>query len=261
MKKLKTLLVVALVSLMSLAVVTENAFAKGSRSSSSRSSSRSYSKPSPSRSYSKPKPKPAPRVVKPKTVAPKVTPKAAPAPTKSWGGKPKSTTPKTSRATTAKPKMSAAKSKSLETAKKNDTSFKSKDAATAAFKKNQAGKYPSKYASKPATRPEHIPQSTMVGGRSVNITYNNGGYGYTNSLGAFIMYDMMSDAIMRDRYMSRSNYMVQPAVVATTPVVVQRPVVVRSGPSVGIVIFWTIVVIGGIVALVCVCNKLSLKKD
>lgn len=228
MKKLKTLAVVALVSLMSLAVVTEDAFARGGRSGGSRS-------------YSRPAPRPAPRP----TVR-KVTPvKATPA--KSWGSK-KAIAPKTGRAT-AKPKMSAAQTKSLETAKKNGTTFKSKDAATAAFKAKEAGKYPSKYPTQPAKRPEHIPSTTMVNGKSVNVTYNveRGCYGYGSGpgLGTFIAYNMMSDAIMRDRYMARSHYMVQ-------PVMVQQPVVVRTGPSIGTII---IITLGIVIVLAVIVVK------
>lgn len=246
MKKLKTIFIVVLVSLMGLAVITEDAMARGgSRSSGSRSSFRSSpSRSTPTRSYSKPKP----RYVAPKKVAPKASP------SKSWGSK-KATTPKTSRAT-SKPKMSPAKQKSLETAKKNGTSFKSKDAATAAFKKNQAGKYPSKYASKPATRPSHIPSSTMVGGRSVNITYNAGigGYGYMNTLGVIIAYDMMADAVMRNRYMASSHYIVHNPT-AYAPVVYQRPVIVRTGPGFGMIIFGIFGIIAVIVVVCIVVGK------
>ena len=177
---------VALVTLMGLTFVSEDVLARGgSRSSSSSRSSYSKPKSTPSRTYSKPAPK-------------KITPSKT----------------KSSRVT-AKPKMTPAKQKSLETAKKNGTAFKSKDDATAAFKKNQAGKYPAKYATKPATRPEHIPATTMVNGRSVNVVWNadRGCYGYPGStLGAFIAYDMMSDAIMMNTMMSRNHYLVQPPV-------------------------------------------------
>lgn len=72
-------------------------------------------------------------------------------------------------------------------------------------------KYTSKYATKPATRPSHVPATTSVGGKQVNITYNQagGGYGYMNALGTFMMYDMMSDALMRDRMMTSNGYLYQ----------------------------------------------------
>lgn len=258
MNKLKTMFIVVLVSLMGLAVVTEDAMARGgSRSSGSRSSYKAPTRtrtpaPAPTRQKAQPAPKKS-WGSKTKDTAPKAT--KATAPKKSWGSKPKATTP-TSRKTT-KPKMSPADKKSLEIAKKNNTSFKNKDAATAAFKKNQAGKYPSKYASKPASRPEHIPATTMVGGRSVTVVYNadRGCYGYPGStLGAFIAYDMMSDVIMRNRYMASSHYVVHNPVVyqqPVAPVVYQRPLVVRSGPSFGTILIWIILIVG-IVVVVCV---------
>jgi hypothetical protein len=232
MKKLKMMFMVALVAVLSMTFVSEDVLARGgsrssSRSSSSRSSSsrsRSYSKPAPRKTYSKPAPR--------KTVTRKATPSKA----------------KSSRVA-SKTKMSPAKQKSLETAKKNGTSFKSKSAATAAFKTKQAGKYPSKYATKPATRPSHIPQSTMVGGRSVNISYNNGGYGYTNGMGTWMAYSMMSDAIMMNTMMNRSNYIVHNPVAQSyrTPVVVHR-----TGPSIGTVLVWVFVIIIGIVVFAVV---------
>lgn len=180
-------------------------------------------------------------------------PKSKPRP-KATAVKSKTTKPKTSKRATTAPKRSAAQQKSYEAAKKNGTAFKSKSAATAAFKSKNASKYTSKYASKPATRPSHVPQTTMVGGSSVNINYNvgRGGYGYTNSLGAFIMYDMMSDAIMMNRMMSRSNYHYDTHPVATTRVVYRNN-------NTGAIIFWTLIGVGAIVVLVVVCNKRAKK--
>jgi hypothetical protein len=102
----------------------------------------------------------------------------------------------------------------------------------------------------------------MVNGKSVTVVYNvdRGCYGYPGStLGAFIAYDMMSDSIMRNRYMARNNYMVQP-VVAVVPVAVQPVVVVRTGPNYGAIIFWTLV-IGGILVVCIVINKKSKDAD
>ena len=137
----------------------------------------------------------------------------------------KKTVSGTSKRSTAAPKRTPAQQKSFETASKNGTVFKSKSAAQSAFKQKNATKYTSKYASKPATRPSHVPATTQVGGRSVNINYNSGmgGYGYTNSLGAFIMYDMMSDAMMMNRMMTQSNYVVNtPRIAPARTVVVHR---------------------------------------
>jgi len=191
MKKLKTVLMVGIVALMSVMFVSEDAFARGGRSSSRSSSSRSSSS---RKSYSKPSAnKPSAR--------------------KSWSQKKKTVKPSSRK--TAKKKMTPAQQKSLETAKKNGTAFKSKSAAQSAFKTKHASKYKSKYSTKPATRPSHIPQNTNVGGVNYNVTYNQGmgGYGYMNTLGTFMMYDMMSDSIMRNRMMAQQHYIVQPPVI------------------------------------------------
>jgi hypothetical protein len=110
--------------------------------------------------------------------------------------------------TKAAPKRTAAQQKSYEAAKKNGTAFKSKADATKAFKTKNAKQYTSKYAAKPATRPSHIPQTTSVNGKNVNVTYNvsHGGYGYMNPMGTWMMYDAMTDAIMLSALMSRNNY-------------------------------------------------------
>lgn len=120
-------------------------------------------------------------------------------------------------------KRTETQQKSFEAAKKNGTAFKSKSEATSAFKSKNATKYTSKYATKPSTRPSHVPQTTMVNGTSCTINYNSmhGGYGYTNSFGAFIIYNAMADAIMVNTLMSRNNYYYDnrstPVAVAITP--------------------------------------------
>lgn len=131
----------------------------------------------------------------------------------------------TSKRSTAKPKRSPAQQKSFEQASKNGTVFKSKSAAQSAFKKKNAGKYGSKYATKPATRPSHVPQTTSVGGSNVNISFNasHGGYGYMHpTLGTFMMYNAMSDAIMMQSLMRRNHYIVDTPHVAVAPVVIHR---------------------------------------
>lgn len=226
MKKLKTMLAVALVAVMGLSFVAEDAMAKSRSGGGSRS-----------RSFSRPKSRPS------SAKSAKSTTKFTKTKAKTKAKAKAAAKAKTSRKT-AKTKMTPAQQKSLETAKKNGTSFKNKDAATAAFKKNQAGKYPAKYATKPASRPTHIPATTNVGGQNVNINYNAGmgGYGYTNALGAFIMYDMMSDAMMRNRMMAQSHYIVQPTVV-------QAPVAVQSRPM-GFIRAMVIILLGlGVVTL------------
>jgi hypothetical protein len=192
MKKIRTMLLMGMIALLSVAFVTEDAFARGgSRGGGSRSSG------SRSRSTSRPKSSPS----KQKTTQQKKTQQK-----KTWGSKSKTTSSKA----TAKPKMTAAQQKSLEIAKKNGTSFKSKTAAQDAFKTKYASTYTSKYTAKPATRPAHIPQTTSVGGTNYNVSYNQsyGGYGYMGPSGSWIMYDMMTDMAMMNMMMSQNNYVV-----------------------------------------------------
>ena len=160
----------------------------------------------------------------------------------------KSTKPTTSKRTTTASKRTAAQQKSYEAAKKMGTAYKSKSEATAAFKKANTSKYTSKYTKKPATRPSHIPASTSVGGQNYPISYNAGmgGYGYTNSLGAWVMYDAMMDAAMVSTLMTRNNYYYDP-VIARTP---------YRGPSFGNIILVLTLVVGVIiVAIVGVAIK------
>jgi len=203
MKNLKKTILVLFVAAAFLVAGMSDAIAR--RSSGSRSSSRPSSS---SRSTTKSRPsstsKSKPSAVKPSTKS--------------------SVKPATSKRTTTAPKRSAAQQKSFEASKKNGTSKMTKQQSMDKFKSDPAmkSKYTSKYASKPATRPSHVPATTSVGGKTVNITYNQagGGYGYMNTLGTFMMYDMMSDALMRDRMMTNNGYLYSghPSVVGTTVV-------------------------------------------
>ena len=166
-------------------------------------------------------------------------------PSKSYSSKPKATAGSTKSKYTTKPlnkssvtnsakpttktvsKQQAARQNTVNkekyaTAQKSGKVFKTKEAASKDFATKSAGKYESKYTSKPSTRPDHIPSSTSVGGNTYNVSYNqsHGGYGYTNALGAYIMYDMMSDSIMRNRMMMSSGYHISgpPIAVMHTPV-------------------------------------------
>jgi hypothetical protein len=142
-------------------------------------------------------------------------------------------------------KATKADQKSYDKAKANGTAFKTRKAASADFKKKNASKYTSTYASKPSTRPGHIPQTTMVGGKSTTIIYNQsgGGYGYMNALGTFMLYDAMSDMAMRPYY----NQQMASAGYAYGP----RPVVGMGGGTV----FLLILAGAGFVGLVVVISK------
>lgn len=104
--------------------------------------------------------------------------------------------------------LSPSDQKLLRDAKANGTLFKSRDEAVTDFKSRYSSQYQSKFSSEPASRPAYIPQTYVSGGNTYNVIYNPtfGGYGYTNSLGAFIMYDAMSDAIMMNHLMNHHGY-------------------------------------------------------
>jgi hypothetical protein len=96
-----------------------------------------------------------------------------------------------------------------DSAKRNGTLFTSKTEASAAFKSRYAKDYSNTFASEPAARPSYIPGSYSVGGRDVNIVFNQGlgGYGYIHPLlGTWILYDALSDAAMADRLMYERGY-------------------------------------------------------
>lgn len=125
----------------------------------------------------------------------------------------------TSRPASSKPvATSAVDAAAYKKAKESGKSFTTPTAAAADFKAKSASKYSSTYKSEPPNRPTHIPQSTAVGGKTVNVTYNAGygGYGYMHpTLGTWMMYDMMSDAVMMNSMMRHEGYYVGPAPVQT----------------------------------------------
>lgn len=95
-----------------------------------------------------------------------------------------------------------------DSARKNGTLFSSKAEASQAFRSKYAKDYSSSFAAEPSSRPSYIPGSTTVGGRSVNIVYNQGlgGYGYFHpSLGQWILYDALADSLI-DRAMYDRGY-------------------------------------------------------
>ena len=183
MKLINRYMVVAIFALV--AILTPEADARRSSSG-----GRSFSKPSVSRS-------------KPSTSRTSTKPTS------------RSTTKSTAAANTkaAANRKSKADRANYEKAVKQGTSFKTRDAAVADFKSKHAGKYPSKYSEKPAVRPSHIPETTKGSdGKTYNVTYNpqQGGYVYYSGggpgLGTFIMYDMMTDAIMMNSMMRTQGY-------------------------------------------------------
>lgn len=89
------------------------------------------------------------------------------------------------------------------------TTFQNRSQAETAFKQRNAGQFSSRYRSEPSSKPSHIPQTTRVGGRNVNVGYNTGlgGYGYLHpTLGTWMMYNAMTDVAMMSVLMNRGGY-------------------------------------------------------
>lgn len=191
----------------------------GSRSSgsgfsggSSRSSSSGFSsKPStPSSSSSSSRSTPSGFSSKPSAPATHSTPSTSSSRSSPSGfsSSPSTTKPTTS-TFTSKPTQTSLDSKVAKANTVSAPSYKTKDQAIAAFKEKNASTYTSKFTTEPKTRPEYIPPSTNVGGKTVNISYNAGfgGYGYYHpTLGTWMAYDMMHDAAMMSMMMNRTGY-------------------------------------------------------
>ena len=93
-------------------------------------------------------------------------------------------------------------------AKTNGTVFKSRAAAKKSFQAKHGNQYGSKFSNKPNRRPDHIPQTTKVNGKSTPVSYNQsyGGYGYMGAGGSWIMYSAMADVAMMSMLMNRHHY-------------------------------------------------------
>lgn len=137
-----------------------------------------------------------------------------------WGGSRSSSTPSrpsTPSVTPSKPSSSPSssswgKSTTTPTKSSSDASSALKQKQSIAppkprseyvndFKQKNADKYKNDFKTEPTTRPSYIPQTTVVGGTTVNIIHNPGygGYGYYNALGAFILFDALT-------YHAHENY-------------------------------------------------------
>jgi hypothetical protein len=127
------------------------------------------------------------------------------------------------------------------------TAYKTKDAAMSDFKTKYADKYPTKFSSEPSVRPDYIPRTYSNGGSTYNIVYNSGfgGYGYYNALGAWIAYDIMTDAIMMNSLMHRHSYYYPSA-----PYVGGGGTTVVHTTSSGIGFFWGFMIFLGFMFLI-----------
>lgn len=113
------------------------------------------------------------------------------------------------RSATARSNTRSVSSAQYQRARANGTTFQTRQQAQQAFVSRNSGQYPSRYASQPSSRPGHIPQTTRVDGRNVNVTYNTGlgGYGYLHpTLGTWVLYSAMADAAMLGVLMSNRGY-------------------------------------------------------
>ncbi len=116
------------------------------------------------------------------------------------------------------------------------------------FKVKNAGKYPTTFSTPPATRPTYIPQTTVYGGQSRQIEYNQqaGGYGFLDGLGRFMIYDAITDMAFGEHekektvYVEKSKELDQAHAAAVS---------VENEDNMGWTIFW-IVLGGGILIFV-----------
>ncbi|HUX22160.1 MAG TPA: hypothetical protein VMW69_13040 [Spirochaetia bacterium] len=95
------------------------------------------------------------------------------------------------------------------TAQQRGTVFASRQEAAQSFSTRYANQYSSRFSSRPTTRPSYIPQTTTVGGRSVNIVYDPrmGGYGYMDpALGHWVFFNALANAAILNGLMVNHGY-------------------------------------------------------
>lgn len=107
-------------------------------------------------------------------------------------------------------RASVASERSLYTsARQRGTVFSSRQEAAQAFRSRFANQYTSRFATRPVSRPSYIPRSTTVGGRTVNIVYNQqrGGYGYIDpTLGHWVFFNALANAATLNLLMANRAY-------------------------------------------------------
>lgn len=134
----------------------------------------------------------------------------------SWGSSKRSTSKgwskkssgMTSKRGAGSSKMSKADRNLYSKAKANGTVFNSRADAKKAFGQKYGKQYTSKYNKEPGKRPDHIPQTTKVDGRSYPVSYDQrrGGYGYYGAGGSWMAYSVMGDLVMMNMLMGRHHY-------------------------------------------------------
>ena len=97
-----------------------------------------------------------------------------------------------------------------EQAKSKGTAYKTRDEAVSAFKAQNESKYKNQFSSQPSSRPDYIPQYyTGPNGSRYSVDYRPdlGGYGYYDpSLGRWMLYSVMADAVMMGMLMHNHGY-------------------------------------------------------
>ena len=168
---------------------------------------------------------------------------------KTWGGGSTSGGASSNKTVTPKPAGSKADQAARSTSQMVDGKYASRASAVEAFKKEQGGKYTNNFQTEPKTRPDYIPNTTMVDGKPVNVTYSAGnqGYGYMNPRGGWFSYSPMMDIVMLNMLMnSHGNQYVY----RDTPPQVQStngPAVAQTSESHGgstVIVILLIIIVG-----------------
>jgi hypothetical protein len=111
---------------------------------------------------------------------------------------------------TATSTMSRADKALFERARTRGTAFATRSEALKAFEQKNRGSFRNQFSSRPAGRPDYIPRtSTGPNGSRYPLEYRPGlgGYGYFNpSLGRWVLYSVLGDAIMTNMLMRNQGY-------------------------------------------------------
>jgi hypothetical protein len=106
--------------------------------------------------------------------------------------------------------MSQADRALFERARSRGTAFASRSEALKAFERQNQGKFQNHFSSPPSSRPTYIPSyTTGPNGSRYPVEYRPGlgGYGYYNpSLGRWVLYSVLGDAIVTNGLMRNQGY-------------------------------------------------------
>ncbi len=106
--------------------------------------------------------------------------------------------------------MSRADRALFERARSRGTAFSTRSEALRAFKTRNRGRFQNHFSSRPASRPTYIPRyTTGPNGSRYAVKYRPdlGGYGYYSpSMGRWMLYNVMGDAVMMNLLMHNQGY-------------------------------------------------------